>query len=146
MRRVLLVAVVLCFAPLYITAQQNSAVVGTLVDSTGAAVLGADVTVTNEGTGVVRKTVTGSSGEYSVPDLPVGVYRVQVSKDGFKVGSATGIKLDAQRPATIDFTMQLAAVSQGVTVASSTPLLNDREPSDPGTAARWPRLPSADIP
>jgi hypothetical protein len=127
MRRILLVAAVLCFAPLYLTAQQNSAVVGTLVDSTGAAVLGADVTVTNEGTGVVRKTTTGSSGEYSVPDLAVGVYRVQVSKEGFKVGSATGIKLDAQRPATIDFTMQLAAVSQGVTVASSTPLLQTTE-------------------
>ncbi|MDR3738553.1 MAG: TonB-dependent receptor [Terracidiphilus sp.] len=107
--------------------QQNSAVVGTLNDSTGAAVLGAEVKVTNQDTGLVRKSATNSSGEYSVPDLPVGLYQVEVSKAGFKSALTRNIKLDAQRPARLDFTMQLASVTEAVTVVSDAPLLQTTE-------------------
>jgi hypothetical protein len=110
-----------------VLAQQNSGLIGTVIDGSGAAVTDADITVKNQGTGFVRKVTTGGTGEYSVPNLPVGVYQVEVAKTGFKTGLARDIKLDVQRTSRVDFTMQLDSVLNTLTVVSSTPLLQTTE-------------------
>ena len=65
-------------------AQTTSGLItGTITDSTGAVMPGAQVQLTSQATGVQRNAVTDSSGYYSVPELQPGVYDVSVSKDGF---------------------------------------------------------------
>src|SRR6266571_1613934 len=56
---------------------------GVVTDSSGGVVPDADVTVTNEGTGEVRKTTTGPAGQFTVPVLPTGDHSVRVGKAGF---------------------------------------------------------------
>src|SRR5215469_17605573 len=62
---------------------ENGSVLGTIRDASGAAISGADVTVTNIATGVSTETKTSSSGDYDVPQLRVGVYSVAATAPGF---------------------------------------------------------------
>ena len=57
-------------------------ILGSVVDSTGAAIPGATVIIKNQGTGQTRTTTSGDAGTYTVPELPVGMYAVTVSKEG----------------------------------------------------------------
>ncbi|HWC18673.1 MAG TPA: carboxypeptidase-like regulatory domain-containing protein, partial [Terriglobales bacterium] len=59
-------------------------IVGTVTDSSGAAIPSAQVTATNTGTGYTRNTQTGAQGEYHLEFLPVGNYTVDISANGFK--------------------------------------------------------------
>jgi hypothetical protein len=127
MRKFLLTVLFVLFVGVSLFSQQNSALVGTLVDTSGAAVPGADVTVTNQDTGLVRKVVTGGSGEYSVPNLPVGLYQVNVSAKGFKSSTTQNIKLDVQRTTRVDLTLQVGTFSETVTVTNAAPLLQTTE-------------------
>src|SRR5689334_3923613 len=61
----------------------SSTLQGTVTDKTGAAVVGADVTVTNAATGVSRTVKTGADGAYRVDPLAVGFYNISVSMSGF---------------------------------------------------------------
>src|SRR6202022_4468689 len=126
-RKLVLIYVLVFFAAVPLFGQQNSGLAGTVLDGSGATVAGADITVKNQATGLVRRVVTGDSGEYSVPDLVVGVYQVEVAKAGFKTGLAKDIKLDVQRTSRVDFTMQLISVSDTITIVSSAPLLQTTE-------------------
>lgn len=127
MRKLVLIYVLVFFVAVPLFGQQNSGLAGTVLDGSGATVAGADITVKNQATGLVRRVVTGDSGEYSVPDLVVGLYQVEVAKPGFKTGLAKDIKLDVQRTSRVDFTMQLISVSDTVTIVSSAPLLQTAE-------------------
>ena len=79
---------VLLLAALLSTASQTFAqsgqITGQVSDPSGARVPGADVTVTNMGTGVASPTTTNADGYYTVPFLPPGEYRIAVTKSGFK--------------------------------------------------------------
>jgi len=63
---------------------------GTVLDATGATIVGATVKVTNEGTNQTRTTMTDPSGFYVVTNLQVGVYTVSVEHQGFKKSAKTG--------------------------------------------------------
>ena len=69
-------------------------ILGTVTDSTGAAIAGAAVAVKNVDTGLSRTVTTSEDGTYSVPELPIGTYSVTVEKSGFKHGVVTGIKVE----------------------------------------------------
>ena len=62
----------------------TGAISGNVTDSTGAAVSGATVTVTNQGTGVSQVLTTDSSGFYAAEGLSVALYTIDISKSGFK--------------------------------------------------------------
>ena len=72
----LAVAVMLTFAAMGFSQNITSMMVGDVTDSSGAAVPGADVTVTNQGTGTAAHTVTNAAGSYAVPNLLPGNYSV----------------------------------------------------------------------
>src|SRR6267143_4460153 len=61
---------------------------GTVLDSSGGSIVGAEVTATNMDTGVSRTTTTGQEGYYSVPNLPSGRYSVTVKFAGFKTATS----------------------------------------------------------
>ena len=72
----------------------RGSLVGTVLDQSGAAVPGAPVVATNEATGVSRSTTTDASGNYYIPELPIGNYTVSVNVEGFAPVSQADIHVD----------------------------------------------------
>lgn len=95
----------------------TSSIVGTVLDAQKAAVEGATVTITGLDTGIAYTTKTASNGGYSITSLTFGRYRVDVSKDGFKTGSVTDLKLDASSTLSVPpIVLQVGARTETVTV------------------------------
>src|SRR5579884_4495877 len=67
----------------------ESSIEGTVTDSSGAAIAGAEIVLTNTQTGVVRSTRSDSSGRYSFPTVQPGEYSLSVTKQGFAVFNLT---------------------------------------------------------
>src|SRR5580658_5559747 len=74
-------------------ALSTSQISGTVQDSSGSAVPGAEVKLTQTDTGAVRTTTSGPDGTYVLPSLPVGPYSLEVTKSGFATYVQTGIVL-----------------------------------------------------
>src|SRR5690242_147693 len=94
----------------------RGSIVGNVTDSSGAAIPGAQITVTNQGTGIAVKTTTDSTGTYTVPDLLAGTYQVSVAKEGFKTHEFSGIRLLTGQTARQDAVLDVGAVAQTVEV------------------------------
>src|SRR5712691_8448818 len=89
-----------------------SQISGTVQDSTGLAVPGAQVIVTQTGTGVTRTATTGPDGAYLLPSLPIGPYRLEVRKDGFSTYVQSGIVLQVDTNPTVDVSLKVGSVSE----------------------------------
>jgi hypothetical protein len=112
------VFIFLAFASM-VWAQATSQIQGTVQDSTGAAVPGAEVKVTQIETGASRTANTGGDGGYVLPNLPTGPYRMEISKAGFSTYIQTGIVLQVAVNPTIDVALKLGAVSDQVQVEAN---------------------------
>jgi hypothetical protein len=97
---------------------------GTVYDSLGKVIAGADITVVNDATRVQSNTKTNGDGVYVLPNLPVGSYRLQVAKLGFKTLIKPDITLNVQDALAINFTLPIGSVSETVTVQGGAPLIN----------------------
>src|ERR1700674_1490308 len=86
-------ALVLCTASGARAQVLTAAVRGTVTDEQGAAIAGAEVTITNVETSFSRTAITGSDGVYNFPDLPLGLYKIRATHAGFKNSEQTGITL-----------------------------------------------------
>jgi len=106
-------------------------IVGTVRDPTGAAVPNARVVVTNLATQVTQATATNSDGQYVLLLIQVGTYSISVEKAGFQQSIEKGINVDVQSRLQVDFTLQVGAVVQQVTVTGAAPLL-DTQSADVG--------------
>src|SRR6266481_8146343 len=106
----------------------SSTMYGQVTDATGAGVPGAQVSVSNTDTNLTRTLETNSAGEYRIELLPVGSYRVEIAKPGFKKVVLEGIVLQINVPGRVDATMQLGNVSETITVTESVPLINTTSP------------------
>ncbi len=106
-----------------LSAQTSGTISGHVADSTGAVIPGANVTLTNLGTGASRSTVTTGAGDYTFPDVPPANYKVQVTHEGFKTATSQSVELDVQQSLRQDFTMAVGAVTQSVTVQATGELL-----------------------
>jgi hypothetical protein len=100
-----------------------SQIQGTILDASGAAIPGAAVQATNTATGNVRTVNTGADGNYVLPDLPVGPYRVEVTKEGFATSSQTGIVLQVATHPTVNVTLKIGNVSEKVSVEANAALV-----------------------
>jgi hypothetical protein len=113
-------------------AQSNKAdIVGTVTDSNGGAVVDASVTGTKIDTGATRTATTDSSGNYQLPLLDIGVYKVSVTKQGFQTITQENITLQTQDRLRVDLTMAPGTVSGEVTITAA-PTLVETESSDRG--------------
>jgi hypothetical protein len=111
-------------------AQSSSATItGLVLDPSGAAIVGADVVVVNDATGIQYLTKTNSEGVYVVTNLPPGPYRIQVSNTGFKTIIKPDIVIHVQDALAINFTLPLGAASEVVTVQGGAPLINTENAS-----------------
>jgi hypothetical protein len=95
-------------------------ILGTVTDTSGAAVSGATVSVKNTGTGLLRTLTTDDDGNYSAPELPIGTYSVTVEKSGFKAGLVSGISVEVSTERRADVALQPGDVSQTVEVSGDT--------------------------
>src|SRR5690349_21475877 len=75
---------------------QQSSIVGTVTDSTGAVISGVTVTSRNLGTGEIRESTTNDVGQYAIPNLRTGSYEVTASKQGFQKKSVEQVALEVQ--------------------------------------------------
>jgi hypothetical protein len=110
-------------------------ILGTVVDSTGAIVEGAKVTITNSGTGLTRTVTTDKLGEYTAPSLPTGNYVVTAEMTGFKIAALSGIELGVDQRVRIDVTLELGTMTETVTIQAATPLLQTSS-SELGTTVK----------
>src|SRR5258708_23698853 len=113
--RVVLTIFVTCAAALGQTSQIN----GIIRDSSGSVVPGAAVKATQTATGVVRTTNSASDGSYVLPNLPVGPYLLEVTRDGFNKYAQTGIVLEVNSSPSVDVALRVGAVSEQVTVEAT---------------------------
>ena len=93
--------------------------VGTVLDSTGAAVPSATVTARQAQTGKTTSVISNATGSYVFPSLPPAEYSLSVSAAGFQNYQQTGIVLQADQSATVDITLHVGGSSQTVTVQSN---------------------------
>lgn len=101
----------------------NATVLGTVQDASGAPVANAKVTLTETNTNITRTTQTNESGNYVVPDLPPGTYRITAEVTGFKKASKAGVDVLVNTTSRIDLDLQPGDVSETITVESETMLL-----------------------
>jgi hypothetical protein len=97
--------------------------VGTVTDSSGAAVAGADVKVVNQGTNVAVNTTTGNDGQYTVTNLDPGIYEITVSAKGFKVSTVRDIVLNVSQTARQDIQVAVGDVTSSVVVEAAAPVV-----------------------
>jgi hypothetical protein len=95
----------------HLGAQQSSSIRGTVTDSSGGAIVDADVLVTATSQGIELKTTTNSTGAYVVPNLQAGIYSVRISAPGYKLFEATNVTLRIAQNARVDAEMTIGAVT-----------------------------------
>jgi len=101
-------------------AQDQATLVGSVTDSSGAAIPGAKVTVTQADVGFTRDLVTNSAGEFTAAKTPIGSYVVTVEATGFQKLVRTGIVLNVGQTLRVDLQMTLGQMTQQITVSGST--------------------------
>ena len=97
---------------------------GTVTDPGGLSVAGANVQAVNVDTNASTPSTTNDAGIYNLPTLPPGNYRIVVQKDGFNGIERRGVVLHVADSITLDFALQVGAVSQTVSVSGEAPLVN----------------------
>ena len=96
---------------------------GRIVDPAGAAVPGATVTVVEAGTNRSRTVVTGPDGNYAVPGLSHGPYRVRAELSGFRTVTREGIRLTTGETVRLDLILDVGGLTEAITVTGDAPLL-----------------------
>ena len=98
---------------------QTARLVGTVHDSSGAVVPSAKVSAVNSATKVRTETLTNASGDYVLPALQPGTYRLTVAASGFRTVNVDGVELDAAANATQSVTLEVGQVSEVVEVTAN---------------------------
>src|SRR5437868_10723073 len=121
---------VLCLSVPPLQAQVDTgSILGTITDASGAAIGGAKVTLTNEGTGAALSTTTGADGVYKFTPLKVGSYKVTASYQGFQTITQTNIEVNVGTDVVINFNLKPGAVTQTVEVVAAVPVLQTQNAS-----------------
>jgi Carboxypeptidase regulatory-like domain len=94
-------------------------ITGTVTDSSGAVLPNVKVTLTSQGTGLSRDTVTSGSGDYSFTLLPVGSYLVSAEQQGFSKALRSDIHLNVDQVQRVDMTLSVGATTETITVLAN---------------------------
>ena len=120
-----LLLVVLLLSPFAsLHAQQTlGGIIGLVTDPTGAAVSGAQVTLTGDSTGLTLKATTKGDGSYTFINIPIGSYTLTFSRDGFETEKVPSIPVQENRTGTINVALKIGSTTTTVEVHEQ-PLLN----------------------
>jgi hypothetical protein len=109
----------------YATGQNSfGSVLGTVLDSSGAAVVSAPVQVTNTATGIVTTAQTQANGDYTVVNLIPGTYVVSAELHGFEKTETQPIPLAVNQKLRVNLTLHAGSVSQTVNVSAAGTLID----------------------
>src|SRR5271168_3172026 len=122
---IFVVLLVFTVAVNYVAAQDIfGRIAGTVVDSSGATVANAKITIVNEATQISRSISADKNGYFVADELPAGTYSVTGEQGGFKTTTKTGNVLTAGGRLTVDLNLQVGAVSETVTVTATGDTIN----------------------
>ena len=128
--RVVQICALLCLGALYSWAQTGLATLtGTVTDQTGAVMAGVEVKATQVATGAIAIGATTETGNYTITNLRVGEYQVDIEKSGFKTFKREGITLAAAQTLRVDAQLEVGSTTESVTVTAEATLLK----TDSGT-------------
>jgi hypothetical protein len=118
-----LLAALLCAVPA--TAQQGTADVGGKVtDTSGAALPGVAMVLTNEESGIVREVTTTGDGSYFISQMVPGRYRITAKLEGFKALERRGVMLSVGQTAAVDLSLEVGTLAETITVTGEAPLID----------------------
>ena len=112
-------------------AQAIGRIGGVVKDPSGAVVVGAKITATQQGTAFTRSTASTNSGDYTLSSLPVGTYDLRTEASGFATGTINNVTLDVNQQRQVNFELVVAGTAQTVE-ATASPSLLDTETSTLG--------------
>ncbi|MDZ4797538.1 MAG: carboxypeptidase-like regulatory domain-containing protein [Bryobacteraceae bacterium] len=120
---------VLLVAAVFVSGQQDrGTITGTVTDASGSVAPNVKVTVRQVDTGTVYNSVSNAAGQYRVPNLPIGAYRVTFESQGFKSVNREGIQLSVAQVVAVDAQLQVGNVAETIEVTAQTSLLNTETP------------------
>ncbi|MGH9674880.1 MAG: carboxypeptidase regulatory-like domain-containing protein, partial [Bryobacteraceae bacterium] len=120
----------LLLASSVLLAQQDMGVItGLVTDSSGAAIPGARVTVTNIETNEARAVQTSATGSYTAGPLRIGIYQVAIEHEGFKRAVVSNLRVSAQDRVRADVELTIGQVAESVSVLAEAPLLRSETSS-----------------
>jgi Carboxypeptidase regulatory-like domain len=117
-----LLAVLLSALP-GVAQQTLGSINGTVLDPSGAAVVGATVTATDASINVTQTTTTQKTGFFQIFNLPIGTYTVAVTQPGFQKTQLRGIKVREAQATTANVSLRVGETTESVEVVAN-PLLN----------------------
>ena len=120
---VLLGTILLGFSAPVMGQAVNATLLGTVTDSSGAAVASVKVTITETNTGIRHASQTNESGNYVFPNLPPGTYTIIAEQPGFKRASRAGIDVIVNTTERVDLKLEPGTVTQSMEVSADTPIL-----------------------
>lgn len=121
-----------CVALMGATARAQSTqgtILGTVKDSTGSVIAGADVKISSIEEGATRLITTNEFGNFLAPDLKPGHYRIEVQKDGFKAEAHTDVELLARGEIREDFNLAVGTRAEVVEVTDVANAINSETPA-----------------
>ena len=113
-------------------AQDTASITGTVTDPSGAAIAGAQVTVSNTEHGITRNAASNSSGDFLFAALPIGSYNITVSSAGFKKYQAKDVVLTVAEKARVNVALQVGTISTEVIVQGAEVAQVETQSSDLG--------------
>lgn len=113
----------------------QGSIVGTVIDSTGAAIPNAKVKLANEQTGFTLELTADSSGSYAFTPIKIGVYTVTASGEGFRSFVQRGVNVTAGSRVDVPLALGVASADQSVEVSSNAPILQTQESSTGATVS-----------
>jgi len=116
-------ALALCAATAYAQGSTTSTISGRVVDASGGVLPGATVTAKHVSTNNQSSTVTNSEGAFTFPSMPPGTYEVNVAMEGFKTTVVKDVVITATQGADIQAKLEVGGISETVTVASSSEII-----------------------
>ena len=105
------------------SAQVTGTIMGSVVDPTDRGVAAAAITITDVNKGTTKTSTTDEVGNYNVPFLPIGTYRVSAESAGFKRAQMAEILLNVDDTKRVDFKLEVGSTTESITVEATAPLV-----------------------
>jgi hypothetical protein len=107
-------------------AQATAGLAGRVTDEGGAVLPGVTVTATQVDTGFMRSVVTDGTGAWTMPNVPIGPYRLEVALEGFRTYVQTGIVLQVDATPTINAVLAVGNLEETIVVEAAAPIVDVR--------------------
>ncbi len=107
----------------------QGSITGTVKDTSGGSIAGAQVTLTNQDTGVTQSMTTNASGEYIFAPIKIGTYSLTAEFQGFQKVQQKNVSVDVQQKLLVDITLPAGASAETVIVNEAPPALQTQDAS-----------------